>query len=79
MSDEPKKRKRAWIGWTITALLLLAYPQSIGPAWWVANRHPNALSHDVYHTIYWPIERACRRFDPIFNVFKWYTDLWIAP
>jgi hypothetical protein len=77
MSVKAKKRSRPWI-WALIALFVL-YPLSIGPAWWVASRHPNVLSHDVYHTVYWPIERAGRRFDPIFNVFKWYIDLWIAP
>ncbi|HEV3298845.1 MAG TPA: hypothetical protein VG055_04365 [Planctomycetaceae bacterium] len=32
MSDEPKKRKWAWIGWALIAVILLAYVLSIGPA-----------------------------------------------
>jgi hypothetical protein len=31
MSDEPKKRRRKWLGWTVLAILVL-YPLSIFPA-----------------------------------------------
>ncbi|HET6329135.1 MAG TPA: hypothetical protein VFG04_30910 [Planctomycetaceae bacterium] len=31
MSDEPKKRSRKWIGWTLLLALVL-YPLSLGPA-----------------------------------------------
>jgi hypothetical protein len=35
MSDELKKRPRAWIGWALIAALLF-YPLSMGPGLWVA-------------------------------------------
>ncbi len=71
MSDEAKRRWRpwAWIGWTLFALLVL-YPLSIGPF----GRF--AIRHNVYEAIYGPIEWAGRRYDPVFNVVKWYVDLW---
>jgi hypothetical protein len=31
VSDDPKKRSRAWIGWTLIAVFVL-YPRSIGPS-----------------------------------------------
>jgi hypothetical protein len=36
MSDEPKKRSRAWIWWTLVAVFVL-YPLSIGPVAWVTR------------------------------------------
>ena len=39
MSDEPKKRSRAGIGWTLVVILLLAYPLSMPPVLrWAFNR-----------------------------------------
>ncbi len=35
MSDEPKRRSRAWIGWAFVLLLVVVYPLSEGPAIWL--------------------------------------------
>jgi hypothetical protein len=37
MSDEPKKRSWAWIGWALIAAIVL-YPLSSGPAFAIARR-----------------------------------------
>jgi hypothetical protein len=60
MSDEPKKRSRGWIGWTLVALFV-GYPVSavlFGIAdWWLCqhgNEGLNALSV-IFYPIFWAI------------------------
>jgi hypothetical protein len=62
MSDEPKKRSRRWIVWVLLAVLLLAYPLSIGPA--VRFREHNPISFEAMVGIYLPLELATRKCEP---------------
>jgi hypothetical protein len=48
MSDEPKRRRRPWIGWALIGLLVL-YPLSFGPA--IRFRGSNPLSFETMVTI----------------------------
>jgi hypothetical protein len=67
MSDEPKKRRRGWIGWALVALLVL-YPISVFPvalvgAWlkhWGLLSHPafDATTQKVYAPVTWAMERV---------------------
>jgi hypothetical protein len=52
MSEEPKKRSRVWIGWTLLALVVL-YPLSIGPAWYVCTRTDGWWVFSVYRPLFW--------------------------
>ena len=70
MSDEPKKRSRAWTGWVAIAMLLLAYPLSMGPVLTYCD-----LCFGVLR-IYEPIEQCCRWWEPLGDLKDWYTGLW---
>jgi hypothetical protein len=51
MSDEPKQRSQARIGWAALALLVV-YPLSSGPALWAgANFEPNWIM-ETYSVVY---------------------------
>ncbi|HEV8066241.1 MAG TPA: hypothetical protein VGP76_00800 [Planctomycetaceae bacterium] len=70
MSDEPKKRSRAWIWWAAIALFSLAYPLSMGPV----LRHCDP--HSGLPMIYEPIMRLCELWQPVCDLKDWYTELW---
>jgi hypothetical protein len=58
MSDEPKKRRWAWIGWVVGLLLVLVgYPLSTGPAYRMAfsSDMDHARCLNTLCTIYKPI------------------------
>ena len=79
MSDEPKKRSRAWIGWA-AFLLFVLYPLSIGPAAWFDDRidHAEAAwTSRIFEQVYWPL---CCTADAIgvHNLLARYIDL-LAP
>ncbi len=73
MSDEPKKRSRAGIGWTLVVILLLAYPLSMPPVLrWAFNR--GDLPRPVYN-FYKPAMWVAS-LPVLKNVMSWYSSLW---
>jgi hypothetical protein len=70
MSDEPKKRARAWIWWTLIAVLVL-YPLSMGPVCWFAPDGSEATVEDVYA----PIEWLRWKSESVDRVVVWYLGL----
>jgi hypothetical protein len=70
MSHEAKKRSRVWSGWVAIALLLVAYPLSIGPILRYCDLGSGVL------LIYEPIEQCCRWWEPLGDLKDWYTGLW---
>ncbi|HEV3301234.1 MAG TPA: hypothetical protein VG055_16405 [Planctomycetaceae bacterium] len=73
MSDEPRKRSRAWIGWTALTLFVL-YPLSFGPV--VRFREYNPVSFETMASIYLPLELATRKCEPLRRALDWYIKLW---
>jgi hypothetical protein len=76
MSDEPKIRSRAWISWTVAALLVLAYPLSFGPVFWICVRGP----HDGYlaasaNAFYAPLFWVCNSSQTLSAALAWYVEL----
>jgi hypothetical protein len=68
MSDEPKKRSRAWLGWSVL-LLLIAYPLSMGPVLKYGKVHSVLAAYD-------PLERFCESWQPLWEVKERYNSLW---
>jgi hypothetical protein len=68
MSDEPKKRSRAWIGWALFTLLVL-YPLSAGPAWWIADHFE---CWEPVWIAYLPATWSLSKVPPLFDAFIWY-------
>jgi hypothetical protein len=76
MSDEPKKRSRAWIGWSAGLLLFVLYPLSIGPATWlVVNKRPQML--EAWGTTYDPLLWVAHRSDMSSDLLNRYLGLWV--
>jgi hypothetical protein len=73
MSDEPKKRRGAWIWWPVVLLIVL-YPLSVGPAMWLVTSP--ALDKTV-STIYAPIFWLVGRSDWAASVVEWYLHFWL--
>jgi hypothetical protein len=78
MSDEPKKRSRAWIWWAAFAVLLLGHPLSMGPAsrWYARD---NETVDAGFKAIYAPIFWVCDRSDTVRDVVNWYADVCDPP
>jgi hypothetical protein len=68
MSDEPKKQSWAWISWV--AVMLVAYPLSMGPVLRYAKRT------DVPLAVYEPRLRLCDACSPLDAVKDRYMRLW---
>ena len=60
MSDEPKKRPRAWIGWVAVLTLLVLYPLSMGPAYGPAMPLFEAKTLSTAYAPMWWVWQHCR-------------------
>jgi hypothetical protein len=73
MSDEPKKRSRAWIWWAMITLIVL-YPLSEGPAfWWASQEGAFSKRWQTMKTVYAPLECACNRAEWFGDAMRWYV------
>jgi hypothetical protein len=72
MSDEPKKRRGAWIWWAIPALVL--YPLSAGPEYFVARRL--GINDEWTAPIYAPIGWVVRQWQPLEDANEAYFEFW---
>jgi hypothetical protein len=72
MSDEPKKRPRAWLVWAVIAAFCLAYPLSMGPAIKYFGSPESTAVLDVYN----PVLQICELWSPLKSLKNWYNDLW---
>jgi hypothetical protein len=78
VSDDPKKRSRAWIGWTLIAVFVL-YPRSIGPAAGMECYSPlrgEKLNRFVSVT-YAPLERLYKANRILEKAVDRYVWLWV--
>jgi hypothetical protein len=75
MSDDPKRRSRAWGWWVILALLVL-YPLSMGPVGCISNRNQ---SWKIFNEAYAPLIWLCQASEPISRGVHWYLDFWRSP
>ena len=75
MSDQPKQRSLAWIGWVLLALPVL-YLLSLGPVVWLC--HHDYLSLKVAFAIGTPAEWAYDRSTTFQRCWDWYANLWIG-
>jgi hypothetical protein len=77
MSDEPKKRSWAWIGWGLIVVLVL-YSLSIGPAAWLSTHAHSRTVTATYFAAYAPIFWMWRneRAEPGGYAFLVYVTFW---
>jgi hypothetical protein len=77
MSEEPKKRRGAWIWWALAAVLLMAYPLSTGPAIRIADAaDDHVASLRTFNVVYAPIGWLRRHSKPARTVIDWYMVFW---
>jgi hypothetical protein len=79
MSDEPKKRARAWFLWAPIPLLLLAYLLSIGPVYSHAL-HSSGDRNEARKTLdttYAPIVWLGRHSTSARKAVDWYMSWWL--
>jgi|HubBroStandDraft_6_1064221.scaffolds.fasta_scaffold1408180_2 hypothetical protein len=80
MSDEPKRRHRAWIFWAALITLLVLYPLSLGPAFrlvWTSQDDPANLR--VFKVVYRPISWARMHSETVTNLTDWYMSFCMPP
>jgi hypothetical protein len=78
MSNEPKKRSRKWIWWLAVLALLLLYPLSIGPAYWLAIDSPvPVVSVKTLNWFYAPVWRLWAASDWAKGLVNWYMRFWV--
>jgi hypothetical protein len=83
MSDEPKKRSWALIGWAALATIVL-YSLSMGPAYWIALNSPvsPAIGCDAMYALnalYAPVWDLCSYSPWAWVVIERYQRFWIPP
>ncbi|HEV3299839.1 MAG TPA: hypothetical protein VG055_09360 [Planctomycetaceae bacterium] len=73
MSDEPKKRSRAWIWWALILMFVL-YPLSVGPSMRLASSSDSWLQFHsiVFEPLFWVSEQS----ETIDSAFGWYSRVW---
>jgi hypothetical protein len=76
MNDEPKKRRRPWIGWAMLLVFLL-YPLSFGPATWIVGNSDNWQLLHIYNVTYTPLRWVRDRSETIDRAFFWYAGIWV--
>jgi hypothetical protein len=80
MSDEPKKRSRAWIVWALIAALIV-YPLSIGPATECYDACADTIgmppmADKAFAVFYWPIHEVCGRVPRLDKELERYMIFW---
>lgn len=80
--DHPNSPWRAWaVVLTVVAALLLAYPLSFGPMFWLCSDSSNRVGHDlksktflvVYHPVIWVMQSGPQ---PLSGVVSRYFQIW---
>jgi hypothetical protein len=80
MSDEPKKRSRKWIWWTVLALFVI-YPLSMGPyyRWVTDNRRLYPERSQMFFRVYAPLVWFANTFDSPGKAMSWYLSKFDGP
>ncbi|HEV8003974.1 MAG TPA: hypothetical protein VGP63_29175 [Planctomycetaceae bacterium] len=76
MSDEPKKRSRAWVWMALVAILVL-YPLSVGPAAWIVARTDSPAAYAFTKVAYAPVRWLTSNSSVLNDVAYRYTT-WCA-
>jgi hypothetical protein len=77
MSDEPKKRSRAWIGWASALSFLVIYVLSVGPMGWLWTR--GYIPYRLFYVLYAPLDWAYVHSNAVRRVADWYYYVWGGP
>ncbi len=79
MSDEPKKRSRAWLSaaWALIAVFAL-YPLSVGHSTWILMKSgSDQRLATTYQIVYLPLSSLCQASDTARSLVSWYVRLWV--
>ncbi len=76
MSDEARKRSRAWVGWA-AVLAVVLYPLATGPVDCLYGRCGNYPTFQAsVRAIYRPLSFLCQRSTKTNAMLGWYLGLW---
>ncbi len=75
MSDEPKKRSRAWMIWAF--VILVAYPLLAGPSAWIVDHTDGTGLLNLHCLIFAPLDFLRHQSDAVNNVCRRYVHLWV--
>jgi hypothetical protein len=82
MSAPQAKRKLLTRLAVIIVAVVMLYPLSVGPAFWIADRVPGANPGGFGPTmwlIYGPIFRTCEQSAPLYKALCWYACGGLVP
>ena len=63
----------------MSALLLIAYPLSLGPESLFFSHHPEEWTVDPFNSFYAPLFWFCDKSDLFAETLFWYLHLWVDP
>jgi hypothetical protein len=78
ISDRKKPGVAFWATLVVVAVLV-AYPLSIGPAYWLKRQDwAYGSTHGAFHAVYGPIIWIYQQGpQPAHDAIGWYVDLWL--
>lgn len=73
---EEKQKPRRWLMWLVVGLILLvAYPLSFGPAYWMMVRTGYHPAFGAFDIVYHPLVMLASRDATVGNWAAWYLTL----
>ena len=76
MADDPKSKRRSPFGPVFAVVVLLVlYPLSYGPAWWLIMN--GYISASVFSAVYTPIYWLAENWEWFGDLLRWYIALWV--
>jgi hypothetical protein len=75
MSERKQKRRKRWL-WSVVALLIVLYPLSTGPAYWIC--HKAGHGDGIVTIAYVPLFLLADKWRP-FDEFLWGYIFWWSP
>ena len=73
------RKKLGWPFWTtITLLVVVAYPLSVGPVWWILGQRDWPEWMNTFEQVfYWPLGWLMGNSPLLTEWMLWYMRLWI--
>jgi hypothetical protein len=77
-SSAPNRSAFAWLFW-VGFVVVVVYPLSTGPVWWLCRACDLDSSYEIRLTVYAPLVALCSVYDPLNHFMNLYFGLWGNP
>ena len=78
MTDRKKPGVAFWASVVVVVILAVAYPLSIGPACWLANRDVlPAWTDSAVKALYSPLMWCASNSETASDAYAWYVGFWV--